>query len=119
MEKQVVVTLYYLSDEGYLRKTTNAFGISQASTSIIIRRVAQAISMHMGPKCITLPKTEKAVKDKITKFFSVHGVPQCLGAIDGTHIEIKEPSLNPTDYENCKDGLPLTSRLVVTIIIAL
>ena len=40
--------------------------------------------MHMGPKYITLPKTEEAVKDKIN-FFSAHGVPQCLGAIDGTH----------------------------------
>ena len=102
VEKQVAATLYYLSDEGRLRKTANAFGISRASTSIIIRRVTQAISMHMGPKYITLPKTEEAVKDKITNFFSAHGVPQCLGAIDGTHIEIKEPSLNPTDYINRK-----------------
>ena len=58
--------------------------------------------MHMGPKYNTLPKTEEAVKDKITNFFSVHGVPQCLGTNDGTHIEIKEPSLNPTDYINRK-----------------
>ena len=57
--------------------------------------------MHMGPKYITLPKTEEAVKDKIN-FFSAHGVPQCLGAIDGTHMEIKEPSLNPTHYINRK-----------------
>ena len=69
VEKQVAVTLYYLSDEGRLRKTANAFGISRASTSIIIRRVTQAISMHMGPKYITLPKTEEDVKDKITNFF--------------------------------------------------
>ena len=102
VEKQVAVTLHYLSDEGRLRISANAFGISRASTSIIIRRMTQAISMHMGPKYITLPKTEEDVKDKITKIFSVHGVPQCLGVIDGTHIEIKEPSLNPTDYINRK-----------------
>ena len=59
VEKQVAVTLYYLSDEGRSRKTANAFGISRASTSIIVRRVAQAISLHMGPNYITLPHTEE------------------------------------------------------------
>ena len=62
VEKQVAVTL---SDEGHLRKTTNAFGISRASTFIIIRRVTQAISLHMVPKYITLPQTEEDVKEKV------------------------------------------------------
>ena len=101
VEKQVAVT-YYLSDEGRFRIIVKVFGISWASTSIIIRRVTQAISMHMGPKYITLPKTEEDANDKITNFFSAQGVPQCLGTIDGTHIEIKEPSLNLTDYKNSK-----------------
>ena len=30
VETQVALTLYYLSDEGRLRKTTNAFGLSRA-----------------------------------------------------------------------------------------
>ena len=102
VEKQVAVILYYLSDEGRLRKTANAFGISRASVSIITRRVTQAISMHMGPKYIALPRTEVEVKDKVEKFYLSHGFPQCLGAIDGTHIEIKEPSANATDYINRK-----------------
>lgn len=102
VEKQVAVTLYYLSDEGRLRKTANAFGLSRASVSIIIRRVTQAISVNMGPRYIKLPQTENEVKEKVENFYSVHGVPQCLGAIDGTHVEIKEPSTNPTDYINRK-----------------
>ena len=35
-ERQVALTLYYLSDEGQLRKTANAFGLSRACVSIII-----------------------------------------------------------------------------------
>lgn len=30
VERQVALTLYYLSDEGRLRKTANAFGLAQA-----------------------------------------------------------------------------------------
>jgi hypothetical protein len=102
VECQIAATLYYLADEGRLRKTANAFGISRASVSLIVRRVTKAISLHLGPIYIKLPLTEEAVKDKVTRFYSSFLVPQCLGAIDGTHIEIKQPKSNPTDYINRK-----------------
>ena len=46
VERQVALTLYYLSDEGRLRKTANAFGLSRACVSVTIRRVAYAITSH-------------------------------------------------------------------------
>lgn len=39
VEKQVALTLYYLADEGRMRKTANAFGVSRSSVSIVVRRV--------------------------------------------------------------------------------
>ena len=45
--KQVALTLYYLSNEGRLRKTANAFGVSRQVTSKIIRKVCKAISLHL------------------------------------------------------------------------
>ena len=44
VEKQVASTLYYLSDEGRLRKVANAFDIGKSTASRIIPRVTQAIS---------------------------------------------------------------------------
>ena len=35
--KQVAMTLYYLSDEGRMRKTANAFGVSGQTVSKIVR----------------------------------------------------------------------------------
>ena len=102
VEQQVAVTLYYLSDEARLRKTANAFGIARSTTSEVIRRVTKAISIHLGPQFIQLPQTEVEVMEKVKKFHHAFLVPQCLGAVDGTHVEIIQPPYNSTDYINCK-----------------
>ena len=104
---QVAMTLYYLSDEGRMRKTANAFGVSRQTVSKIVRKVCNAITVHLGPKYITRPFTEEAVQEKVESFYSAYGFPQCLGAVDGTHIPIKRPRGNPTDYINRKSTYSL------------
>ena len=107
VETQVAITLYYLSDEGRLRKVANAFGLSRSCCSIIVRRVSLAITKYLGPVYIKLPMTEESVKEKVSRFFDAFSVPQCLGAIDGTHIEIKQPLLNSSDCINRKSCFTL------------
>ena len=46
----MAVTLYYLSDEGRMSKTANAFGLSRSTVSVVIRRVTRAITIHLGPQ---------------------------------------------------------------------
>ena len=107
VERQVALTLYYLSDEGRMRKTANAFGLSRSSVSVVIRRVTHAITVYLGPQYITVPTTETAVNSHVAKFFNAFAIPQCLGAVDGTHIEIKRPVANSTDYINRKSRYSL------------
>ena len=100
--EQVALTLYYLSDEGRLRKAANAFGLAKSTASVIIRRVCNAITTHLTTKLIKMLKTENEVRESAAHFHSKHGFPQCIGAIDGTHVSIKQPSENATDYINRK-----------------
>ena len=99
---QVAVTMYYLSDEGRFRKAANAFRVAKNTVSMIIRRVTKAISNRLANKYIKLPQKEGKVNESCSLFFEKHGFPQCLGTVNGTHIAIKRPSENSTDYINHK-----------------
>ncbi len=107
VETQVAVTLYYLSDEGRMRKTANLFRLSRSCVSLIIRRVTLAITQYLGHRYIKLSLCEDEVKEKATRFEQAFNVPQYIGAIDGTHIDIKQPRSNSSDYINRKSRFSL------------
>ncbi|XP_036935816.1 putative nuclease HARBI1 [Acanthopagrus latus] len=106
--KRVAMTLYYLSDEGRLRKTANVFGVSRQAVSDIVRQIA----IHLCPKYIELLFTEPEAEDLVLGFHRAHGMPRCLGAVDGTHIKIKQPPNNSMDYINRKSKHSLNEQPV-------
>ena len=69
VDRQVALTLYYLADEGRMRKTANSFVFSRSFVSIIIRKVCRAICEHLGLQLIRLPVTEAEVQDKVKNCF--------------------------------------------------
>ena len=90
-----------------MRKTANSFGLSRSSVSVIVRRVCRAISEHLGPQLIRLPETEAEIQDKVKQFHDRFQFPQCFGAVDGTHINIKQPGHNAVDFINRKSQYSL------------
>ena len=53
-----------------------------------------------------VPKSPEEIEHSTSLFLEAHGCPQCLGAINRTHIEVIEPSIiehHYFDYINRKD----------------
>ena len=92
--KCVAIAIYYMVDECRYCKPANALGVSRATVSVIVREVCHAISLHLGPKYVKMPATEEDVSKAVQEFEKKLGFPQCLGAVDVTHVFIKRLSKN-------------------------
>ena len=85
----MAATLYYLADEGRMWKVAYSFGIRKSTVFKIIRRVTQAISKYLKVNILFLPTNKKDIEEMASNFYNSHGFPQCIGAVDGTHVGVK------------------------------
>ena len=102
IDAQVGSFLYYISNESRYRKTANTSGISRASNSGIIRRVSYAVTTFGGPKLVRLANGGGPVQELTDGYLDALGFLQCIGAIDGTHTDIAEPSEQYSDLSTEK-----------------
>ena len=98
MEKQNIMTIYYLADKRRMRKVSNMSGTGKSTISKAIRLVTQAMSRYLGNRYIVLPTNLEELENIKSSFYSAHGFPQCIGGVDGTHVGIKKPLYNSSDY---------------------
>ena len=105
----MAAALYYLADKGRMQKVANSFGIGKSTVSKVIRRVTQAILKYLGSKYIVLPTNEKT--EEMASIYNSHGFPQCIGAVDGTHVRVKRPSLNASDFIKRKGKLNIQAAV--------
>ena len=101
VEQRVALCLTRLGSNSELRIISNLFGVGLSTTCVALHDVCRAIVEHLAAKYITFP-TGQRLQTIVDGFLSKWGFPQCIGAIDGSHIPIIAPSENPLDYYNRK-----------------
>ena len=62
---------------------------------------------------ISFPRSNHQVQSAIDNFLLKWNIPQCVGAIDGSHIPIQGPSMNHTDYYNRKGWYSMILQAIV------
>ena len=101
VEQRVAITLWCLAIPAEYRTIAHLFGVAQSTVCETVHETSQAIVSALREKYIRFPSNENV--DAIVDGFQRRwGVPQCVGAVDGSHIPICGPKDNHTDYYNRK-----------------
>ena len=100
VEKKIVVTLYKLMHGASIPLVADKAALGKSTIGEILRQVCSAISINFGhliawPVGRRLPRVAAG-------FHSKQGLPNCIGAIDGSHIYIAAPSntIVASDHRN-------------------
>ena len=107
VEERVAVTLWFLATPGEYRTISRPCTVCS-----IVRDMCKAIIDVHSPQYIKFPSGNELSRT-VSAFEAVHGVPQCVGARDGSHIPINAPNRNHTDYYNRKGFYSVILQAVV------
>lgn len=109
---QVLATLRYLGKGAYQQDMADLHGFSQPTLSRIIARVVRALARHLI-QFIQFPQDFRSLSSIKEDFFAIAGMRNIIGAIDCTHIKIKNPGgNNPALYINRKGFFSLNVQVV-------
>ncbi|VEN48856.1 unnamed protein product [Callosobruchus maculatus] len=111
VEKKVAITLYKLASCAEYRIVANQFGIHKSSVHVYVYDVINAIYAEFGTEYLSMPN-ELEAEEVSQGFESMCGLPNVIGAIDGTHIPILPPKDGYRDFINRK-GWPSYNVLAV------
>lgn len=95
------------------RSICEKFNVGRATALKAVRRVTKAI-VKLAPIFIVWPEGDKA-KEIMTGFAATSGFPKIIGAIDGTHINIKAPHVNPDSYVNRKKRHSIHLQVIIVM----
>ena len=100
LEKQVLITLWYLATQCPIRIISDRFNVTESCVYNTTRRVCQALTKKSS-KYIKWPKGER-MREVVGSFFELKKLPGVIGLIDGTHLRIPKPKDDPESYINRK-----------------
>ncbi|XP_070071559.1 putative nuclease HARBI1 isoform X2 [Drosophila takahashii] len=102
LSKRVAIALYTLGSSAEYRTIERLFGVSANSVCNILHEFCRAFISEFADEYLPANFLTEELVDDCVKGFEKIGFPQCIGAIDGCHIEIKPTEAETTDHFNYK-----------------
>ena len=112
VQRRVAITLWVLATPCEYRTVAHLFGVARCTVCCIVKDTCEAIVKILLPKYISFPVGMK-LKETVKGFLERWGLPQCAGAIDGSHVPVRPLTLNHTDYYNRKGFYSILVQAVV------
>ena len=101
VEQRVAINLWRLGTNVEYRTISHLFGVGVSTVCVVLHEFCSAVVNVMTAKYMNIPAGEH-LKRIINGFLTKWDFPQCVGAIDGSHIPIIAPKEHPLDYFNRK-----------------
>ena len=113
VEKKVVVTLFKLMHGVCIPLVADKAALGKSTVGDILRQVCTAISKNFG-HLVSWPVGRRLARTTAA-FQSKQGLPNCIGAIDGSHIYISSPSntIVAADHRNRNKSFSILLQGVV------
>jgi hypothetical protein len=102
LKARVALSLCRLCSGNSLRGCAEIYGVHESTASIIVREFCMAVEKHLKPLVIE-KQTASTLRRIAGEFEELRGIPYVIGAVDGSHIPIIAPPLDPTSYY-CRKG---------------
>ena len=112
VECRVAITLWTLATSCEYHTVGHLFGVSHSAVCWILHETCCSIRDVLLDEYVSFPQGQR-LKSTIRKFEFKWGVPQCVGAIDGSHIPVCAPANLHTDYYNRKGWYSMLVQAVV------
>ena len=110
--RKVAITVYYFATGAGQRMIGNLFGVSRSTVCLAVQFVTKAIVKNLVPLFISPPMGQR-VQEVVDGFDNKYQFPQCIGAIDGTHVPVTPPSAYKEDFRNRKGWFSVNAQCVV------
>ncbi|XP_036321183.1 putative nuclease HARBI1 [Rhagoletis pomonella] len=102
LEKQVMITLFYLGNTGGLRIIASMFEVSISTAWRTISSVCDAILKMNGEKKIVKWPSSVEAEKTANHYYSTHKLKGVIGCIDSCHLTIRTPKHAKKSYANRK-----------------
>lgn len=99
--KQVLLTLWYLGSQVSFRKVAMLFGVATATAWSHVDEVIDLI-VALKDQVIKMPNTREAIQEVKTGFHLLKGISGVVGSVDGCHIPMCRPTVEPEAHINRK-----------------
>ena len=105
--ERLVLTIRFLATGETFRSLHFQFRIGERAISYIIEEVTEVIVRYLGKEHIKTPSNSEEWLKISEAFQSRWNFPNCLGTIDGKHIQIRPPPGTGSKYFNYKKTFSL------------
>ncbi|XP_014666808.1 PREDICTED: uncharacterized protein LOC106808559 [Priapulus caudatus] len=111
--ERLAITLRFLATGETYRSLSYTFRVGETTIGLLVPKTCSAIYQVLQPEFLKCPQTKEEWKSVAKGFQEKWNFPNCIGALDGKHINIRPPIHSGSKYFNYKQRFSIVLMALV------